>query len=190
VLPKERAFIPVLYANRGFLWSNAGTARTDTNVCWVNPNGAPGATSADRADRRDQRRRAVEEWSRHAHIDFYGWDGNDPVIPLPAASGQPGCTLSFAARRRMRAVPRFLQAKPNRAVIQRTMVLATASASIHNTTPAPSCTNVAMRLAFTTKECGRMRRHEQYPGSAWQVRRRHHMAISGNACQGLWGTLP
>ncbi len=80
-----------LYANRDFLWPNAGTGRTDINVCWVNPNSAPGTTAAARAAWRDARRRAVEEsWGRNARINFYGWDGDDPVAS-PSA-----CTNSAA----------------------------------------------------------------------------------------------
>jgi hypothetical protein len=62
--------VPVLFASSGFLWPNAGKVRTDINVCWVNPNSAPGASPADRAAWRDGRRRAVEEWSRYARIDL------------------------------------------------------------------------------------------------------------------------
>ncbi len=69
-----------LYGNRDKFWPNAGTGRTDIHVCWVNPNSAPGATAAARAAWRDDRRRAVEEsWGRNARINFYGWDGTDPV---------------------------------------------------------------------------------------------------------------
>ena len=69
-----------LYANRDFLWPTAGVARTDIQVCWVNPGSAPGASAAARAAWRDDRRRAVEEaWGRNARINFYGWDGSDPV---------------------------------------------------------------------------------------------------------------
>ena len=59
-LPEGPEIVPVLFANTGFLWPNAGKVRTDINVCWVNPNSAPGATPADRAAWRDSRRRAVE----------------------------------------------------------------------------------------------------------------------------------
>src|SRR5262245_717065 len=33
----------VLYANRDYLWPGAGSRRTDINVCWENPDSAPGA---------------------------------------------------------------------------------------------------------------------------------------------------
>jgi Ricin-type beta-trefoil lectin domain/Astacin (Peptidase family M12A) len=69
----------VLYANRDYLWPSAGTGRTDIHVCWENPDRAPGATAAERAAWRDARRRAVEEWTRHARVNFSGWDGGDPV---------------------------------------------------------------------------------------------------------------
>jgi hypothetical protein len=73
------AFEAPLYANEDFLWPHP-TGRTDINVCWVNPGSAPGATAAARAAWRDDRRRAVEEaWARNARINFYGWDGADPV---------------------------------------------------------------------------------------------------------------
>lgn len=94
-----------LYANTGFFWPTAGTGRTDINVCWENPNSAPGTTAAARATWRDQRRRAVEEsWGRNARINFYGWDGNNPVIaPTVCVSGAPGihvviCTLPTDSR--------------------------------------------------------------------------------------------
>jgi hypothetical protein len=77
-----------LYANRDFLWPNAGTGRVDIPVCWVNPNNAPGSTGAARAAWRDDRRRAVEEaWGRNARINFYGWDGDQPLTsPAKCAS--------------------------------------------------------------------------------------------------------
>jgi hypothetical protein len=69
-----------LYGNRDKFWPNAGTGRTDIQVCWVNPDSAPGATAAARAAWRDDRRRAVEEaWGRNARINFYGWDGTDRI---------------------------------------------------------------------------------------------------------------
>lgn len=81
-----------LYGNTSFFWPNAGTARTDINVCWENPSSAPGSTAAARATWRDQRRRAVEEaWARNARINFYGWDGNDPVnAPTSCVSNAAG----------------------------------------------------------------------------------------------------
>ena len=104
VVPAGRDVVPVLFANTGFLWPNAGKVRTDINVCWANPNSAPGATPADRAAWRDLRRRAVEEWSRYARINFYGWDGGDPVNrPTVCTNGAPGlhvviCSLPKDAR--------------------------------------------------------------------------------------------
>src|SRR3984957_5178664 len=71
--------VPVLYANRGYLWANAGKTKVDIDVCWVNPDAAPGATAAERAAWRNLRRRAVKEWSRYARINFRGWDGADRV---------------------------------------------------------------------------------------------------------------
>src|SRR5262245_42113566 len=71
--------VRILYANRDFLWPTAGTGRTDIQVCWENPDKAPGATAAERAAWRDARRRAVEEWTRHIRVNFQGWDGDDPV---------------------------------------------------------------------------------------------------------------
>jgi Ricin-type beta-trefoil lectin domain len=96
--------VPVLYANRGTLWANAGRAKVDIDVCWVNPNAAPGATPAERAAWGDLRRRAVEEWSRYARINFRGWDGADPVDhPTVCNSRAPGlhvviCNLPTDAR--------------------------------------------------------------------------------------------
>jgi hypothetical protein len=104
ILLEAREITPVLFANSGFLWPNAGKIRTDINVCWVNPNDAPGATPADRAAWRDSRRRAVEEWSRYARINFYGWDGGDPANhPTACVNGAPGlhvviCSLPKDAR--------------------------------------------------------------------------------------------
>lgn len=69
-----------IYANADLYWPNAGTGRVDINVCWDNPFNAPGATKGQKALWRDARRRAVEEaWGRNARINFYGWDGPDPV---------------------------------------------------------------------------------------------------------------
>jgi Astacin (Peptidase family M12A) len=83
--------LPVLYANRDYLWAGAGTSRTDIQVCWENPHSAPGATPAERAAWRDVRRRAVEEWARHARVNFTGWDGDDPVNrPATCAEKAPG----------------------------------------------------------------------------------------------------
>ncbi len=81
-----------LYGDRAKFWPTAGTGRTDINVCWENPNSAPGATAQARADWRDARRRAVEEsWGRNARINFYGWDGTSPVAaPTVCASNAPG----------------------------------------------------------------------------------------------------
>jgi Ricin-type beta-trefoil lectin domain len=77
-----------LFANRDFFWPDAGTGRTDIQVCWINPNSAPGATGAARAAWRDERRRAVEEaWGRHARINFYGWDGDTPLTAPAACPG-------------------------------------------------------------------------------------------------------
>jgi Ricin-type beta-trefoil lectin domain/Astacin (Peptidase family M12A) len=91
VVPEGREFLPVLYANKGFLWPNASRGRIDIPVCWENPNSAPGATPVDRAAWRDQRRRSVEEWSRHTRINFLGWDGPEPVNhPTACKSGAPG----------------------------------------------------------------------------------------------------
>ncbi len=94
-----------LYGNKNYYWPNAGTGRTDINVCWENPGSAPGGTAAERAAWRDARRRAVEEsWGRHARINFYGWDGTDPVNrPTTCTSGAPGihvviCNLPSDAR--------------------------------------------------------------------------------------------
>src|ERR1700678_1294645 len=103
-LPEGREIVPVLFANTGFLWPGAGKRRTDINVCWVNPQNAPGATPADRAAWRDIRRRAVEEWSRYARVNFLGWDGGDPVNhPTVCANGAAGlhvviCNLPKDAR--------------------------------------------------------------------------------------------
>jgi hypothetical protein len=76
-----------VYANRDLLWPSP-TGRIDIDVCWVNPGSAPGTTAAARAAWRDARRRAVEEsWGRNARINFYGWDGTDPVnTPSQCAS--------------------------------------------------------------------------------------------------------
>ena len=83
--------VPILYANRGYLWANAGKTRINIDICWANPQNAPGATPADRAAWRDTRRRAVEEWSRYARINFHGWDGPDPVNhPTVCANRAPG----------------------------------------------------------------------------------------------------
>jgi hypothetical protein len=95
-----------LYGNRDFFWPNAGTGRTDINVCWVNPNSAPGSTPTARAAWRDDRRRAVEEaWGRNARINFYGWDGGDPVGHPSACAGDTStgvhitiCTLPTDSR--------------------------------------------------------------------------------------------
>lgn len=94
-----------LYGNTSSFWPTAGTGRTDINVCWENPNNAPGATAAERAAWRDARRRAVEEsWGRNARINFYGWDGTNPVTsPTSCVSGAPGihiviCNLPSDAR--------------------------------------------------------------------------------------------
>jgi hypothetical protein len=94
----------VLYANREYLWAGAGTRRIDLNVCWENPDKAPGASAAERAGWRDARRRAVEEWARHARVNFYGWDGDDPVNrPASCSANAPGlrvviCDLPRDAR--------------------------------------------------------------------------------------------
>ncbi len=95
-----------LYGNKDFFWPNAGTGRTDINVCWVNPNNAPGATAAARAAWRDDRRRAAEEsWGRNARINFYGWDGDEPLThPTKCANDTSTglhvviCTLPSDAR--------------------------------------------------------------------------------------------
>jgi hypothetical protein len=100
-----------LYANASTLWTNAGTGRVDINVCWENPNSAPGGTAAARAAWRDERRRAVEEsFGRMGRVNFYGWDGNDPINgstgvtnPRVCTSGAPGlhiviCNLPTDAR--------------------------------------------------------------------------------------------
>lgn len=81
-----------LYANRSTLWLNAGTGRVDINVCWENPGNAPGSTASARATWRDARRRAVEEsWGRMGRVNFYGWDGTDPVNnPTSCTSNAPG----------------------------------------------------------------------------------------------------
>jgi Ricin-type beta-trefoil lectin domain/Astacin (Peptidase family M12A) len=84
----------VLYANRDYLWPTAGSGRTDLHVCWENPDRAPGATSAARAAWRDARRRAVEDWARHARVNFYGWDGDDAVNrPTTCAEKAPGLRI-------------------------------------------------------------------------------------------------
>lgn len=68
-----------LYANKDLIWPTTA-GRTDIAVCWDSPNNAPGSTGSERAAWRDARRRAVEEaWGRNARINFYGWDGADPV---------------------------------------------------------------------------------------------------------------
>lgn len=97
--------IQPLYGNVGFYWPTAGTGRTDINVCWENPNSARGSTPAARAAWREERRRAVEEaWARNARINFYGWDGNDPVNnPTRCTDGAAGihvviCTLPTDTR--------------------------------------------------------------------------------------------
>lgn len=81
-----------LYGNFNLYWPNAGTGRTDINVCWENPNGVPGTTAQQRATWRDARRAAVEQaWARFGRINFYGWDGNDPVNnPRVCTSGEAG----------------------------------------------------------------------------------------------------
>jgi len=90
-LPEGWEPMPALFGNSAYLWANAGKSRIDINVCWVNPDRAPGATPAERAAWRDQRRRAVEEWSRYARINFYGWDGDDPINrPSVCVNGRPG----------------------------------------------------------------------------------------------------
>jgi hypothetical protein len=102
--PSAIETVPVLYANRGYLWANAGKTKVDIDVCWVNPNAAPGATPAERAAWRNLRRRAVEEWSRYARINFRGWDGADRVNrPTVCNSRAPGlhiviCNLPADAR--------------------------------------------------------------------------------------------
>ena len=89
--PAGRAVVPVLYLNTDFLAANAGKALLSTNICWANPQNTPGATPAERAAWRDARRRTVEEWSRYARVNFYGWDGPDPVNhPTVCANGAPG----------------------------------------------------------------------------------------------------
>lgn len=95
-----------LYGNRDFFWPNAGTGRTDIPVCWVNPNSAPGATGSERAAWRDDRRRAVEEaWGRNARINFYGWDGDQPLSHPSACASDTStgvhitiCTLPTDSR--------------------------------------------------------------------------------------------
>jgi hypothetical protein len=94
-----------LYGNSATFWPNAGTGRVDINVCWENPNNAPGATTQARANWRDARRRAVEEsWGRNARINFYGWDGSQPVnAPSSCQHNAPGlhvviCNLPTDAR--------------------------------------------------------------------------------------------
>lgn len=79
-----------IYANSDLYWPNAGTGRVDINVCWDNPFNAPGITKGQKALWRDARRRAVEEaWGRNARINFYGWDGPDPVnTPRACAAGE------------------------------------------------------------------------------------------------------
>jgi hypothetical protein len=90
-VPDGWDFTPVVFANGATLWANAGKGRVDIDVCWVNPEAAPGATPAERAAWRDQRRRAVEEWSRYSRVNFLGWDGDDPVNrPTVCANGRPG----------------------------------------------------------------------------------------------------
>lgn len=103
--PETAESAQTLYGNTAFYWPNAGVGRTDINVCWENPNSAPGSSAAARAAWRDERRRAIEEsWGRNARINFYGWDGVDAVNNPSACSNAAAgihvviCSLPTDAR--------------------------------------------------------------------------------------------